>query len=412
MLYQTREWQQTFLKPLSKIAHHMAVLTSNPYNPLSHTSIGQHTAAVFELLYRLGKEYEKPAFGIDSVMVNGKATTITERIPLAKPFCQLREFVRDVPDSVKAASPTVLVCAPLSGHHSTLLRDTVRSLLQDHNVFITDWIDARMVPLSHGGFSLNDYVYYIQEFIAYLQVHEADVHLISVCQPTVPVLAAVSLLATNKQRLPLSMTMMGGPIDTRHSPTEVNELATERPLSWFENNVIQRVPVKYPGYMRLVYPGFLQHAGFIAMNPERHANSHWDYYQDLIKGDDEDVDSHRKFYDEYNAVLDLPAEFYLDTIEIVFQKHSLPNGTWEVDGQLVAPKDITGLGLLTVEGELDDISGTGQTKAALDMCSGLKAAEKQHYIVKGAGHYGIFSGRRWREKVYPEIRDFIAKNQA
>ena len=412
MLYQTREWQQTFLKPLSNIAHHMAVLTSNPYNPLSHTSIGQHTAAGFELLHRLGKEYEKPAFGIDSVMVNGKAAAITERIPMEKAFCQLREFVRDVPDSVKAASPTILVCAPLSGHHSTLLRDTVRSLLQDHNVFITDWIDARMVPLSEGGFSLNDYVYYIQEFIAYLQVHEADVHLLSVCQPTVPVLAAVSLLATNKQRLPLSMTMMGGPIDARKSPTGVNDLATERPLSWFQNNVIQRVPVKYPGYMRLVYPGFLQHAGFIAMNPERHANSHWDYYQDLIKGDDEDVDSHRKFYDEYNAVLDLPAEFYLDTIEIVFQKHSLPNGTWEVDGQRVAPEDITGLGLLTVEGELDDISGPGQTKAALDMCKGLKAAEKQHYTVKGAGHYGIFSGRRWREKVYPEIRDFIAKNQA
>lgn len=411
MLYQVREWQQSFLQPLSNVAHHIAEFAAHPLNPWSYNPLSQHIYAGFELFYRLGKEYQKPEFGIETVLVDSKSVSITEQIALTEPFCQLREFVRDVPAKVKAASPTVLVCAPLSGHHATLLRDTVRTLLQDHNVFITDWIDARMVPLSQGRFGLNDYIHYIQNFIKHLQSTEGDVHVLSVCQPTVPVLAAVSLMATNKERLPLSMTMMGGPIDTRQSPTEVNNLATERPLSWFKNNVIQRVPAKYPGYMRHVYPGFLQHTGFIAMNPSRHANSHWDFYLSLIKGDDDDAESHRKFYDEYNAVLDLPAEFYLETIHTVFQTHALPEGTWVFKGQRVAPEDITNVGLLTVEGELDDISGPGQTKAALDLCKGIPKSRKQHYTAEGAGHYGIFSGRRWREKVYPKIRDFIAANE-
>ena len=408
MLYQVREWQQQFLQPLTRIAQQLSELAASPLNPWSYTTAGQHAYAGFELLHRLGKEYSKPAFEIASVVVNGVDVAITEQIAQTKPFCQLREFVRDVPADVKKNSPTVLVCAPLSGHHSTLLRDTVRTLLQDHNVFITDWIDARMVPLSEGGFGLDDYIEYIQDFIRSLN---ADIHVLSVCQPTVPVLAAISLMATKGEKLPRSMTMMGGPIDTRQSPTGVNDLATKRPFSWFENNVIYTVPAKFPGYLRKVYPGFLQHAGFVAMNPDRHATSHWDYYQDLLKGDDEDALAHRKFYDEYNAVLDLPAEFYLDTIKVVFQEHALPSGTWVVKGTRVAPEDIKNIGLLTIEGELDDISGVGQTRAALTLCSGIAQSEKHHYTAEGAGHYGIFSGRRWREKVYPKVRDFIAANQ-
>ena len=408
MLYQVREWQQHFLQPMTRIAQKLSELAANPFNPWSYTAAGQHAYAGFELLHRLGKEYEKPTFDITSVIVDGKSVGVTEHIVEAKAFCQLREFVRDVPAAAKKSSPTVLVCAPLSGHHSTLLRDTVRTLLQDHNVFITDWIDARMVPLSKGPFGLDDYVTYIQEFIRSLG---SDIHLLSVCQPTVPVLAAVSLMASNGEKLPRSMTMMGGPIDTRESPTGVNDLATERPLSWFENSVIYAVPTKYPGYLRKVYPGFLQHAGFVAMNPNRHATSHWDYYLNLLQGDDEDAEAHRKFYDEYNAVLDLPAEFYLDTIKIVFQEHALPNGTWHINGQRVAPEDIKSVGLLTIEGELDDISGLGQTRAALKLCSGIPNSNKQHYTAIGAGHYGIFSGRRWREMVYPQVRDFIAAHQ-
>lgn len=405
MLYQVREWQRALLKPLTNAAHHIAQMASSPMNPWAYTTAGQHMYAGFELLHRLGKEYEKPAFNINSVQVNGKETAVTERIAVKHAFCNLIEFVRDVPADVAKNSPTVMVCAPLSGHHSTLLRDTVRTLLQDHNVFITDWVDARMVPLSEGSFGINDYIHYIQDFIRQLGT---KVHLLSVCQPTVPVLAAVSLMASAGELLPLSMTMMGGPIDTRQSPTEVNDLATERPLSWFQTNVIYTVPTKYPGYMRHVYPGFLQHAGFVAMNPGRHASSHWDYYLNLLKGDDEDTEQHRQFYDEYNAVLDLPAEFYLDTIQIVFQEHALPRGTWYVNGHRVAPEDIKNTGLLTIEGELDDISGPGQTKAALNLCSGISETDKKHYTAVGAGHYGIFSGRRWRELVYPEVRDFIA----
>lgn len=409
MLYQVREWQQQFLQPMTRIAQKMSELAANPLNPWSYTTVGQHTYAGFELLHRLGKEYSKPNFDITSVVVDGVSVGVTEQIVCSKAFCHLRSFVRDVSDETQKNSPTVLVCAPLSGHHSTLLRDTVRTLLQNHNVFITDWIDARMVPFTQGPFGLDDYVAYIQDFIRLLN---ADIHVLSVCQPTVPVLAAISLMASNGEPLPRSMIMMGGPIDTRKSPTGVNDLATERPLSWFQNNVIYPVPTKYPGYMRKVYPGFLQHAGFVAMNPNRHATSHWDYYLDLIRGDDEDAESHRQFYDEYNAVLDLPAEFYLDTIKIVFQEHALPNGTWHIAGQRVAPEDIKDIGLLTIEGELDDISGTGQTRAALDLCSGIKPTQKEHYIAEGAGHYGIFSGRRWREKVYPKVLEFIATNEA
>jgi len=301
--------------------------------------------------------------------------------------------------------PRVLLVAPLSGHHSTLLRDTVRTLLPTHDLYITDWTDARIVPLSQGPFHLDDYVDYVIEF---LETIGPGAHVISVCQPTVPVLAAVSLMASRGDpALPRTMTMMGGPIDTRRNPTEVNTLAMRKPLDWFRNNVIFKVPSTYPGYLREVYPGFLQHAGFVAMNPGRHVTSHWEYYQDLIKGDQDDVESHRRFYDEYNAVLDLPAQYYLDTIRIVFQEHRLPQGTWEVRGERVAPESIRNVALFTIEGELDDISGSGQTQAAHGLCRGVPESERRHLTAIGVGHYGIFSGRRWREMISPQIAQFV-----
>jgi poly(3-hydroxybutyrate) depolymerase len=286
----------------------------------------------------------------------------------------------------------------------------VRTLLRDHKVYITDWVDARMVPTSEGGFSLDDYIAYVQECIRLIGAE--SLHVISVCQPTVPVLAAVSLMASNGETTPRSLVMMGGPIDTRENPTQVNDLATNKPLWWFESNLIHPVPVNYPGHGRRVYPGFLQHSGFVAMNPERHFQSHWDFYQDLVKGDLEDAQAHRRFYDEYNAVLDMPAEYYLDTVRIVFQEHLLPRGLWDVRGQRVDPSQIHDTALLTIEGELDDISGQGQTRAAHKLCSGIAESDREHLTVTGAGHYGIFSGRRWRTQVYPQVRDFIARHAA
>jgi len=324
VLYQLHEWQRRLLNPMSTWAQATSELFSNPYSPLSYTPYSRRLAASYDLLYRLGKHYEKPAFGIKAVTVDGAEVPVRETVAAEKPFCRLLHFERDAGSLPKAhaADPRVLVVAPLSGHHSSLLRDTVRALLPAHDLYITDWTDARMVPLSQGPFHLDDYVDYVIEF---LDVVGAGSHVISVCQPTVPVLAAVSLMAARGDpAMPKSMTMMGGPIDTRRNPTQVNALAQRKPLDWFRNNVIFKVPSNYPGYLRQVYPGFLQHAGFVAMNPDRHVNSHWEYYLDLIKGDQDDVEAHRRFYDEYNAVLDLPAEYYLDTIRIVFQEHRLP----------------------------------------------------------------------------------------
>ncbi len=410
MLYQLHELNRAFLNPLMQWAETSAKLFSDPVSPLAHAPFAQRIAAGYELLYRLGKDYEKPEFQIESTEINGKTVGIVEKIAETKPFCRLIHFRKDLDSKQYAAlkQPTVLLVAPLSGHHSTLLRDTVRGLLPNHDVFITDWTDARMVPLEKGAFHLHDYVYYIQDFIRTLG---PDVHVISVCQPTVPVLAAIALMASaNDPKLPKSMTMMGGPIDARKSPTAVNDLATEKPFSWFENTVIYSVPANYPGFGRKVYPGFLQHAGFVAMNPRRHAESHWDFYMHLRDGDDESAESHRKFYDEYNAVLDMPAEFYLETIKIVFQDFDLPQGTWNIDGKLVRPQDIKSVALFTIEGELDDISGSGQTQAAQDLCSSIPKSRKQHFTAPKCGHYGIFSGRRWRDVICPKIGEFIKAN--
>ncbi|OZI51056.1 polyhydroxyalkanoate depolymerase [Bordetella genomosp. 4] len=401
MLYHLHEMQRAFLTPLAAFTDASSQLFSNPYSPLAYTPLSRQLAASCELIHRLGKEYQKPAWGLPATQIDGKHVEVKETVALAQPFCRLVHFER----AVRRNDPRVLLVAPLSGHHATLLRDTVRALLPDHEVYVTDWVDARMVPLAAGPFHLNDYVRYIQDFIRHLG---PDVHVISVCQPTVPVLAAVSLMATaGDAQQPRSMVMMGGPIDPRQSPTQVNRLATTKPHSWFENQLIDTVPARYPGAGRRVYPGFLQHAGFVAMNPDRHLKSHYDFYLDLLRGDDSDAEAHRRFYDEYNAVLDMPAEFYLDTIRIVFQEFQLPNGTWKVGKQTVKPADIKQVALLTIEGELDDISGQGQTRAAISLCSGIPAARKQHYTAKGCGHYGIFSGRRWRELICPKIAEFI-----
>jgi poly(3-hydroxybutyrate) depolymerase len=410
MLYQLHEMQRSFLNPLMQWADASAKLFSNPVSPFAHTPFSQRIAAGYELMYRLGKDYEKPRFELSSTTIDGQTVGILERTAVSKPFCNLLHFKKDMPDATFAAlkQPTVLVVAPLSGHHSTLLRDTVRALLPDQDVYITDWVDARMVPMSDGPFHLDDYVYYVQDFIRHLG---PDVHVISVCQPTVPVLAAISLMATNKDpKLPKSMIMMGGPIDPRKSPTAVNDLAIEKPFSWFENTVIYAVPGNFPGFGRKVYPGFLQHAGFIAMNPGRHAQSHREFYQHLVRGDDDSAEAHRQFYDEYNAVLDMPAEYYLETIKTVFQESRLPKGTWEVGGQLVRPQDIENVALFTIEGELDDISGAGQTQAAHELCTGIPEDKHQHFTAPKCGHYGIFSGRRWREIICPMIGEFIRKN--
>jgi poly(3-hydroxybutyrate) depolymerase len=410
MLYQLHEMQRALLTPLMQWADASSKLFSNPVSPFAHTPFSQRIAAGYELMYRLGKEYEKPAFGIDSTTVNDEVVGIKERTVATRPFCKLLHFKKDLSKQRLAAldQPKVLLVAPLSGHHATLLRDTVRGLLPQHDVYITDWTDARMVPLSEGPFHLDDYVYYVQEFIRELA---PDLHVISVCQPTVPVLAAISLMASNNDpKLPKTMTMMGGPIDPRKSPTAVNDLATEKPFSWFENTVIYAVPGNYPGFGRKVYPGFLQHAGFIAMNPGRHAQSHREFYQHLVRGDDEPAEGHRQFYNEYNAVLDMPAEYYLDTIKTVFQEFKLPMGTWKVGGQLVRPQDIKTVALFTVEGELDDISGAGQTQAAHELCSGIPADMQQDFVAPKCGHYGIFSGRRWREVICPKIGEFIRQH--
>ncbi len=412
MLYQLYESQRALLSPFAEFASATSKLYNHPLSPFAHTPGAQRVSAGLDLMHRLSKEYEKPEFGITSVKVDGVDLAVQQQVAIDKPFCRLLRFKRftddiDVLTRIKD-QPIVLVVAPLSGHHSTLLRETVRELLKDHKVFITDWTDARMVPKEAGPFRLDDYVTYVQEFIRHIG---PEVNVMSVCQPTVPVLAAISLMASRGEVTPRTMTMMGGPIDARKSPTAVNNLATNKPYEWFENNVIYRVPTNFPGAGRSVYPGFLQHTGFVAMNPDRHMSSHYDYFRDLIRGDDDSVEFHRGFYDEYNAVLDMPAEYYLDTIKVVFQDFALVSGTWKVNGELVKPQDIETTALLTIEGELDDISGAGQTRAAHGLCTGIPKDRQFHYDAIGAGHYGIFSGRRWREKVYPKVRDFIASYQ-
>jgi len=388
VLYSLYEAQHTALAPWRFWAELSRGWFDHPFSPFAHLPISRRVAATSDLFLRLTGRYEKPAWNLGEFDIASD-----------KPFCKLLHF-RNTP-----GKPKVLVVAPLSGHHSTLLRDTVRSLLAEHDVWVTDWVDARMVPLSAGPFHLADYVDYVREWITQLS---PELSVISVCQPTVPVLAAVALMAPRGEAQPQTMIMMGGPIDARRSPTAVNNLATQKPHSWFESTLIHRVPEKYPGYMRRVYPGFLQHLGFVAMNPDRHLDAHWDYFNHLMLGEDESAEKHREFYDEYNAVLDMPAEYYLETVRAVFQEFALPKGRMYLRGELVRPQAIRAPALLTIEGELDDISGNGQTEAAHALCLNIPRERRQHYVARGAGHYGIFSGRRWREGVFPRVRDFIA----
>jgi poly(3-hydroxybutyrate) depolymerase len=410
VLYHLHELNRALLNPAIQWARMGAQAFSARGSWLAQLPGAAGVAAGYELLYRIGKTYGKPAFGIDEVNVRGVKVAVTEETVLHKPFCRLQVFKRHSDKGDVAAAlerdPVVLLVAPLSGHHATLLRDTVRTLLADHEVYVTDWIDARTVPLARGAFTLDDYVGYLREFIRHIDGRR--LHVVSVCQATVPALAAVALMAAAGEPGPRSLTMMGGPIDARCSPTQVNQLATSKPLKWFEANLLHEVPAGYLGRGRRVYPGFLQHASFIAMNPVRHASSHWEFYQDLARGAHDDADEHRRFYDEYNAVLDMAAEYYLDCVRIVFQQHLLPRGLWRVGGELVAPEAITRTAMLTIEGELDDISGPGQTRAAADLCPGVPSDRKHHLTAEGAGHYGVFSGRRWRQTIYPKVRDLIA----
>jgi poly(3-hydroxybutyrate) depolymerase len=414
MVYQLYEYGRALLAPTESMAAMGAQLFSEPSSWFSQAPGAARVAAGYELLYRIIKAYEKPQFGIDAVEAHGERVAVLEETVLAKPFCHLQHFRRlsdkDEVNAALRADPKVLVVAPLSGHYSTLLRDTVRTLLQSHDVYATDWLDARMVPLDRGAFTLDEYVRYMREFICALGAEQ--LHVIAVCQPAVPVLSAAALMAAAGEPQPRSLTLMGGPIDPRRSPTSVNDFATGHSLSWFKTYLTDEVPPRFPGRGRRVYPGFLLHAGFMALNPSRHIGSHWEFFRHLVQGDLDDAEAHRRFYDEFNAVMDLPAEYYLDCIRIIFQENQLARGLRYVDGQRVAPEAITGSALLTIEGELDNISGPGHTKAAQDLCTGIPADWKRHLTVEGVGHYGLFSGRRWRTIVYPQVHRFIADAEA
>lgn len=403
MLYHAYEFQRQLANPVRLWANALEQAYSSPYNPLSETWIGKSVAAGAEIVARLTQNYGKPHFGLATTQIGNETVDVNEELLLRKPFCDLVHFRRDT----ARRDPKVLVVAPMSGHFATLLRGTVEALLPEHDVHITDWKDAREVPLTDGNFSLDDYIDYVIAFCRYLG---PDVHVIAVCQPSVPVLAAAALMAEAKDpRQPKSLTLMGGPIDTRQSPTVPNDLAMRNSMMWFRQNVISTVPVGYPGAMRRVYPGFLQLTSFISMNLDRHVNAHMRQFEHLVKGDDDSADGHRTFYDEYLAVMDLSAEFYLQTIEVVFKEHLLPRGEWVSRDRKIDPAAIE-TALMTVEGELDDISGIGQTKAAHALTPNIPGAHHVHWEQPRVGHYGIFNGRKWREQIMPRVRTFIREN--
>jgi poly(3-hydroxybutyrate) depolymerase len=412
-MYRLYELQRTFLEPLSHWADASARTLTSPDNPFAWHPGVRLLAASQSLFHRMAKRYEKPEFGIEEVVVDGLTVSITEEVEIAEPFCQLVRFRRVTRDAALQqrlnAAPRVLLCAPLSGHHSTLLRDTLRSLLHDHEVFVTDWVDAREVPLDKGVFHLDDFVHTIMRFIRHLDAEK--LHVVSVCQPTVPVLAAVSLLAQAKEPTPRTLTLMGGPINAQISPTEVNALATKRSIEWFEKKMIHVTPHGYPGAGRRVYPGFLQLTAFVAMNPKHHMTAYLRYWFDVVRGDAGEATRavHEQFYDEYNAVLDMDAPYYLETVRTVFQEFRLANGTWDVRGVRVDPSKIVDTAVFTIEGEEDDISGLGQTEFAHTLCKNLPFELRKHHVAPECGHYGIFSGRRWRDSIYPLVRGFIAR---
>ena len=408
MLYDAYEVQRSLLAGASRLAGLGAGWLSNPSNPWGYSSMGPVVAAGLEVFAHAAAPRGKPEFGIDSVRVEGEDVPVNEEILLRKPFGQLKHFYREGVET----GPRLLIVAPMSGHYATLLRGTVERLLPDFDVYITDWRDAKMVPLGEGSFDLDDYVDYLIEFLELIGTKTGErPHLLAVCQPAVPAFAATALMNADKNPWrPKTLTMMGGPIDTRKAPTAVNTLATQRPFGWFENNVIATVPMIYPGAGRKVYPGFLQLAGFMTMNLGSHLISHWEMFKHLVEGDEESAAATQDFYDEYRSVCDMTAEFYLRTVDVVFQQHLLPKGEMEHRGRLVDPAAIRDTALLAIEGERDDISGIGQTRAALDIATRLPKAKKEYFLAKDVGHYGIFNGRKWREKIAPVVEKFIQAN--
>ena len=404
MLYDAYEVHRSLLAGASRVASMGAGWLNNPANPLHYGSMGPIAAASLDVFAHAAAPRGKPEFGITETKVGKKSVQVTEEVALRLPFGQLKHFRK----TGVTGQPRLLIVAPMSGHYATLLRGTVERMLPKHDVFITDWRDAKLVPLTDGSFDLDDYVDYLIEF---LEAVGPGAHMLAVCQPAVPAYAAVALMNADKHPCrPKTLTMMGGPIDTREAPTAVNTLATQRPHAWFQRNVIATVPMIYAGAGRKVYPGFLQLAGFMTMNLGNHLVSHWEMFKHLVDGDDEGADATREFYDEYLSVCDMAAEYYLQTVDVVFQRHLLPKGEMMHRGRFVYPKAIKDTALLAIEGERDDISGIGQTKAALNLATKLSASRKAYLLANGAGHYGIFNGRKWREQIAPVVEKFIAAN--
>jgi poly(3-hydroxybutyrate) depolymerase len=409
MLYHAYELNYAAVKPFRKLASFNKRLFSSPYNPSSYTPVGRGIAAMCDVFESMTRRYGKPEWHLHETVVNDCSVPVRDRVIWQKPFGRLIHFERDRSALEKAGAagphPRVLLVAPLSGHYATLLRRTVETFLPDHEVFVTEWADAREVPITLGKFDVNDFIDYVIDMLAVLG---PDAHVVGVCQPGPLILAAVAIMSEEGHPdLPASMTLMGSPIDARRSPTVPNKLATERPLGWFKDNVIYTVPWPNKGVFRRVYPGFLQLSGFISMNQERHIEAHQDYFSHLIQGDCDSVQRHREFYNEYLAVMDLTEEFYLQCIRDVFQEFKLPKGIFMHHGRLVKPEKITRVALMTIEGEKDDISGVGQTQAAHDLCLNIPQEMQRDYIQPGVGHYGVFSGSRFRSEIQPRMRDFI-----
>jgi len=405
MNYQAYEMAHAMLSPWRVLAQGVKMQLQQPYNPLSYTPFGKSAAAAIEVFESITRRYGKPDWDISSTRIFGLEVPVEIDTVMSKPFCNLLHFRRDTDVAGKRYDPKVLIVAPMSGHYATLLRGTVEAMLPEHEVFITDWIDAREVPAAEGKFDLDDFIDYLIDFIHFIGPRT---HVLGVCQPAVPALAAAALMAGDDDPLaPMSLTLMGGPIDTRRSPTAVNKYAAEQPIDWFERNVISYVPFPNPGFMRRVYPGFVQLSGFMSMNLDRHTKAHFEMFQNLVKGDCDSVRQHRDFYEEYLSVMDLTAEFYLQTVRTVFQEHALPKGRMMHRGRRVDCSKITRTALLTIEGERDDISGLGQTEAAHDLCRNVPDDERYHYVQPGVGHYGVFNGTRWRTEIQPRIREFI-----
>ncbi len=406
MLYHAYEWNHALVTPLRAAAKWGEAALTDSSNPFARTGWAKSTVAALGVFEGLTRRYGKPAFGLDATEIDGRSVRVQEECVWEKPFCRVLHFKRDLSGiEARPRDPKLLIVAPLSGHYATLLRGTVEALLPNHEVYITDWVDARMVPLHEGGFDLDDYIAYLMEIA---QRIGPDLHMLAVCQPSVPVLAAAGIMAADQNPFrPLSMTLMGGPIDTRIAPTEVNKLAVSRGIDWFERHVIMTVPFPNPGMMRRVYPGFLQLGGFMAMNMDRHVSAHRAYFNHLVEGDGDSAARHRAFYDEYLSVMDMEASYYLQTVEKVFCEHHLPRGLFTYRGDKVDLSAVRDIALMTVEGELDDISGVGQTQAAHDLCEHLPDNKRAHWEQKGVGHYGVFNGSRWRNEIAPRVATFI-----